>query len=63
MHKDPHTFRIGPEAGVEEVMRDLYVRDVCLIKLETEPSRGKNGGEGKVKLAVCETVLIKAIGQ
>lgn len=28
MDNDPHTFRIGPIAGIEEVMRNFYVCNV-----------------------------------
>ena len=56
MHNDPHALRIGPEARIEEIVRNLDVRDVRLVQLESEPTGGENGGQGEVKFAVCETV-------
>ena len=35
-------------------MRNLHVRNVRLVQLEPEPTRGEHGGEGEVELAVCE---------
>lgn len=58
VHNDPHAFRIGPEARVEEVVRDLHVRIVRLVQLESEAARGENGGEGEVELAVCEAIYM-----
>lgn len=57
MHKDPHAFRIDPEARVEEVVRDLHVGNVRLVELESESARGEQGRESEVELAVCEAIF------
>ena len=60
---DPHPFRIGPEARVKKIVRDLHVRNVRLVQFEPEPARGENGGEGEVELAICEAGMENTLGQ
>ena len=61
-NNDPHPLRIGPEARVEKVVRNLHVCDVRLEQLEPEPARGEEGGEGEVELAVCEAGVENGLG-
>lgn len=44
-------------AGDEEIMHDFQVSDIGIEKLEPEPIRSEEGGDGEVELAVCETAF------
>lgn len=42
---DSDSFRLNPLACIEEVMIDLHIRDISLVKLKLEAARRENSGE------------------
>ena len=38
-------------------MHDFHVSNIGIEKLEPEPVRSEEGGDGEVELAVCETAF------
>ena len=57
-----HTLGVSLVVGGEEIMRNVYVCNIRLKQLESEPVWSENGGDGEVELAVCETV-VETLGQ
>lgn len=55
IHSHPDPLRVLPLTRIEEVMSNLYITDIRLVKAEVEAAGGKNGSKGEIKLAICQT--------
>ncbi len=58
IHHHSDSLRIQPTFRRNEIMSRFNIRDVGLEQLKIESLGCENGGEGEIKFAMCQAVIV-----